>query len=109
MGEWPHGSTGPRLLRKHAPESGPQLRELELGRRSSGRDAWRVGRQSEVREELAHDNAVGEERNQLAQSAAMPGGAECLPTVVLVALTGSPEGVETAIGILCAAADANGS
>jgi len=72
--EWQHGFASPSLLRKHDPGSGPLLRELELRRPSSVREAWRLGREPEVFEDLAHDQAIGQERDPFAQSAAMRTG-----------------------------------
>ena len=45
--------------------------KLGFGRRSCRREGWRLGGEPEVREDLAHDDAIGEQRDQLACAAAM--------------------------------------
>ena len=45
--------------------------EVELGRRLGRGEPWRFGVKAEVREDLAHDLAVGEERDKPALAAAV--------------------------------------
>ena len=48
--------------------------EVELFGRARGRGAWRLGRAAEVREDLAHDDGVGEPCDQAAGATAVGAG-----------------------------------
>jgi len=67
-----HSSASPSPLRNHDPGSEPRFRklegELELTRPSRGRGGWRLGRAPERFEDLAHDQAIGQEHEPFALS-----------------------------------------